>query len=210
MRDQSLMWSRPTWKVSPSIISSQELPAGVTPLNWQGGQMINQFAQQASHVSHSAQQGYTKENPMSVTYYRALSNLLSVVISQQYLANKSQVPLNTAGSMIYALKWSEKVTPLGRSYLQQQARARPISDRDYTGWPTSRANDATGSKIPPNRQGGLALKQAAMLTGSTAETTNTGQLNPALSRWLMGFPKEWCEAAIKANQSMLTTHKKRG
>ena len=36
--------------------------------------------------------------------------------------------------------------------------------------------------------------------GSTAATGNTGQLNPALSRWLMGFPVEWCIAAIRATR----------
>lgn len=45
--------------------------------------------------------------------------------------------------------------------------------------------------------------------GSHASTENGGQLNPAFSRWLQGFPKEWCEAAIQTHRSMRTIAQKR-
>lgn len=67
-------------------------------------------------------------------------------------------------------------------------------------------------------------RQAALTSGvdtssSPAETVNTdessqasrrssGSLNPALPRWLMGYPVEWCEAAIAAYRKIKAVPRK--
>jgi hypothetical protein len=51
------------------------------------------------------------------------------------------------------------------------------------GWPTTKANDGCGAKIPPGRQGGVALKTAALLAGWSTPMTEdarrgTGTIRP--------------------------------
>jgi hypothetical protein len=43
-----------------------------------------------------------------------------------------------------------------------------------------------------------ARENKTQLSGYSAEIKSTGQLNPALSRWLMGLPEAWCIAAIQS------------
>ena len=105
---------------------------------------------------------------------------------------------------------TEGVNPDGstRSRTDQLPRQAQLA-----GWPTARANDGTGAKIPPGREGGVALKTAAlladnseparftasgqMLTGCSAGMNGGGPLNPLMSAWLMGYPLQWTLAFLR-------------
>lgn len=74
------------------------------------------------------------------------------------------------------------------------------------GWPTPISNDALGSThcYGPKKDGQeraryLKLPGAAQLTGAingtSASTAKHGALNPAFSRWLMGYPPVWDDSA---------------
>jgi len=52
------------------------------------------------------------------------------------------------------------------------------------------------SHWPVPDQAARITADGTMLTGCSAGMESGGQLNPALSAWLMGFPEAWCHAAI--------------
>jgi len=92
-----------------------------------------------------------------------------------------------------------------------------IQCKTITGWSSPTVGDANSARNstatryrihPTGIHAGNTLTDLADICGltSNSSTAETGkpaafQLNPHFSRWLMGFPPEWCDCAATAMQS---------
>ncbi len=77
--------------------------------------------------------------------------------------------------------------------------ARPQA-RDHKGEPLKGPQDR-GTKGPPLNEQARLAGSGSRVTGSHASTAKRGRLNPAHSRWLMGYPPAWDACAVTAMPS---------
>lgn len=139
---------------------------------------------------------------------------------------EANVPVNALlGRTVWLSGWR---TPSASDPVGGTKEIRPGSNAKYklrdtvhlaSAWATPRANDAQkqGYMAQDPRNGlpaqvlepGTRINRLGrMLTGFIAETNAGGQLNPELSRWLMGYPAEWAHCRPTAMQSSRKSRQK--
>jgi hypothetical protein len=115
--------------------------------------------------------------------------------------NHDKVTLKLGGTAKLA-GWPTATTPSG---------GRPVSieKMDITGR-TKDGKKHTASLEHAVKFVGQARLTASgeMLIGSTAGMESGGVLNPAHSRWLQGYSREWCDCGVAATQSFLKSRKR--
>ncbi len=191
--------------------SSPESAGGASHLNSPDGRKIDPYGQEVVPASHTVQRENREETQTSETSGLPSSASLQSADLNLYLANRLKTRFATDGSIEYTQTWKEKVTPSGRPYLAHTASERRIADTGSTGevsaWPTPTSRDhkdGNPSNVPVNCLLGRAVWQV-FLHGETVNSSSAGmgklagyRLNPYFSGWLMGFPKEWTEAGLRA------------
>ena len=103
-----------------------------------------------------------------------------------------------------------------RGQVADDPRNGLVMGANLSGWPTPQARDWKGGQAKRTSQPGRSsdlndyaqltgpvriTPHGQILTGCSAGMESGGQLNPAHSRWLMGYPPEWDDCGVTAMQS---------
>jgi hypothetical protein len=184
-------------------------PVGASPSDLPDGPTTDLFGQAHAPASPSLQPEKAKHQAMNATFGPTGSSLSDLADRQSSLANRLKRQLDGAGSTLFTLTWRKKATPLGRPYFQLAASGLRISDNDCGSWATTANRDyrhanAKSYQARGNHKKGEQLnnqvKHGLTFAGSPAQTESKGQLNPAFSLWLMGYPPEWLNSAPPATR----------
>lgn len=205
----------------PSVISSPESVDGALPCALPDGRTTSPSGQEVARASLSARQAKEAGLLTSGTYGQHGSGSSRSENLQWFLASRLKERFGTGGSILFKETWKESVTASGLLVCLLHALERRTAATGYGSWPTPQVADDNNSRsanpqtysqnrlMRKNACSNLAQTAQALvpsgqiLTGSCAKMVSGGPLNPAHSRWLMGFPPEWDDCAPTATRLSL-------
>jgi hypothetical protein len=163
--------------------TSQESVGGLSPSDSPGGPTIGPCGVGVVPAKTSRRRGDKRASAPNVTSGQRSPISSASADLQQFLESKCQTLLDTAGSIEFTMRWSQKTTPSGRSYSRLVASARRPSDSDCSGWPGPQkrdgeyraAKDATKRVRPSGAKKQPNLNDAATLSPWVSPTSTDGQ-----------------------------------
>ncbi len=138
-------------------------PAGSLPCNSPDGPKTGPSGRVRRRASPSVLPAKDGEPTMSGTCGRSSCDSSASAALCNALGSRLKTLCGTDGLMEYQQTWKAKVTPAGRQFWGHTARGRLTSDKDFTGWPTPRANNMTGAGT--RGEGGENLQTAGLTAG---------------------------------------------
>lgn len=128
-----------------NVTSLLESGAGPSPCNMQDGPQPDLFGQEVAHANPSALLEKAKEKTTPGTCGLNLNASLRSARLQLSLESRLRARMDVNGSLEYVLIWKHWDMPWGGAICALRASGRRTSDSDFFGWPTPRAQNATGS-----------------------------------------------------------------
>ena len=205
---------------SPSVIFSLVSAAGLSRSDLREFRKMRLSGREARLANRLARRESNSDSSTRDTSRQSSSTSSASAALQSSLESRLRQQLQNRGCAIYKLTWKEKTTPSGLPYSQLVASVPRTNATDCssarTTWPSPCAQNGAVNgytdweKVIKRKEAGrqqnlqdvvILAVSGQMLTGSDAGTENSGQLNPAHSRWLMGYPPEWDDCALTAMPS---------
>jgi hypothetical protein len=135
---------QPTLWDLTSATSSRASAAGATPSDLSDGPMTALSGPGAAPANPSRPLAPTLGATIRATFgRRGFSSSASADLTQS-LVSRLKARLPTGGSTLFAMTWSEKATPSGRSVFRLAASGRRTSDSGSGSWPTPQTHDGEG------------------------------------------------------------------
>lgn len=154
----------PSLPVLNNATSLPALPFGPTLSGSQDGQPDARYGQAHVLANLSARQAKDLDLLTSGTYGPTGSISSHSDCLQKSMVSKLQAKTQILGSTLYKLTWKPWVTPSQRLRFRLRASVRRTTVSALIGWPSPIANNTRGPQKGPNRQGGMCLGMASLLS----------------------------------------------